>query len=86
MDTQKKIIAILSGSFAFVLVIIFLLLYMSQLRFNDIKEADTKQRKKVVTTSLDQASKPLKNSAILNNNAVLCRPTHTGNKRDRCRN
>ena len=62
MDTQKKIIAILSGSFAFVLVIIFLLLYMSQSRFNDIKEADTKQRKKVVTTSLDQASKPLKNS------------------------
>lgn len=62
MDTQKKIIGLLSGSFAFVLVIVLLLLYMSQLRYEEIKKEDTERREKVVKISLDQASKPLRNS------------------------
>lgn len=66
MDTQKKIIALLSGSFAFVLVIVLILLYMSQSRYEDIQAEDTKRREEVVKISIEQASKPLKNS--LNDN------------------
>lgn len=66
MDTQKKIITLLSGSFAFVLVIVLILLYMSQSRYEDIQAEDTKRREEVVKISLEQASKPLKNS--LNDN------------------